>query len=67
MFNIRFLTILGFKGGLLNLGIRTIYIKIFSILNSFRLELKAKTKVFKNRYGFIIKGLTKAFYKTVYL
>ena len=67
MSNIRFLTILGFKRGLFNLGIRIVYIEIFSIFNSFRPELKAKTKVFKNRYGFIIKGLTKAFYKTVYL
>jgi hypothetical protein len=67
VFNIRFSTILGFKGGLLNLGIRTVYIEIFNILNGFRLELKAKTKVFKNRCGFIIKGLIKAFYKTVYL
>jgi hypothetical protein len=67
MFNIRLLTILGFKRGLFNLGIRIVYIEIFNILNGFRLELKAKTKVFKNRCNFIIKGLTKAFYKIVYL
>jgi hypothetical protein len=67
MFNIRLSTILGFKRGLLNLGIRIAYIEIFSILNGFRLELKAKTRVFKNRYSFIIKGLIKAFYRTVYL
>jgi hypothetical protein len=67
MSNIRFLIILGFKRSLLNFGIRIIYIEIFSMLNSFKLELKAKTKVFKNRYSFIIKCLTKAFYKTVYL
>jgi hypothetical protein len=30
------------------------YIKIFGIFNSFRPELKAKTRVFKNRCGFII-------------
>jgi hypothetical protein len=46
MFNIRLLTILYFKGGLFNLGIRAIYIKVFSILNSFGLELKVETKVF---------------------
>jgi hypothetical protein len=67
MFNIRLLTILGFKRGLFNLGIRIVYIEIFNILNGFRLELKAKTKVFKNKYSFIIKCLTKAFYKTIYL
>jgi hypothetical protein len=46
MSNIRLSTILYFKGGLLNLGIRAIYIKVFSILNSFRPELKVKTRVF---------------------
>jgi hypothetical protein len=44
--NIRLLIILYFKGGLLNLRIRAIYIKVFGILNSFRLELKVKTRVF---------------------
>jgi hypothetical protein len=67
MFNIRLSTILGFKGGLFNLRIRTMHIEIFNILNGFELELKAKTRVFKNKYSFIVKGLTKAFYKTVYL
>jgi hypothetical protein len=67
MSNIRFSTILGFKRSLLNFRIRIIYIEIFSMLNSFGLELKAKTKVFKNRCGFIIEYLTKAFYKTIYL
>jgi hypothetical protein len=57
----------GFKGGLFNLGIRTTYIEIFGILNGFRLELKTKTRVFKNRYGFIVEGLTKAFYGTIHL
>jgi hypothetical protein len=61
MFNIRLLIILGFKRGLFNLKIRIIYIKIFNILNGFKLEFKAKTKVFKNRCGLIIKGLIKAF------
>ena len=67
MSNIRLLTISGFKGGLLNLRIRTAHIEIFNIFNSFRLELKTKTRVFKNRYSFIVKGLIKAFYKTIYL
>jgi hypothetical protein len=35
-----------FKGGLLNLRIRAIYIKVFNIFNSFRPELKVKTRVF---------------------
>jgi hypothetical protein len=67
MFNIRLLIILGFKRSLFNFGVRIIYIEIFNILNSFRLKLKAKTKVFKNRCGLIVEGLTKAFYKTIYL
>jgi hypothetical protein len=46
MFNIKLLTILYFKEGLFNLKIRAIYIKVFSILNSFRLKLKVETKVF---------------------
>jgi hypothetical protein len=65
--NIRLSTIPGFKGGLLNLGIRTIHIEIFDILNGFGPELKAKTRVFENRCSFAIEGLTKAFYGTVYL
>jgi hypothetical protein len=44
-----------------------IYIKVFNILNGFRLKLKAKTKVLKKRGSFIIKGLIKAFYKIIYL
>ena len=46
MSDIRLLTILCFKGCLFNLGIRAIYIKVFGMLNSFRLELKVKTRVF---------------------
>jgi len=46
VFNIRLLIILYFKGGLLNLRIRAIHIKVFGILNSFKLELKVETKVF---------------------
>jgi hypothetical protein len=46
MSNIRLLIILYFKGGLLNLRIRAIYIKVFNILNSFRPELKVETRVF---------------------
>jgi hypothetical protein len=44
--NVRLSTILCFKGGLLDLGIRATYIKVFGMLNSFRLELKVETKVF---------------------
>jgi hypothetical protein len=48
MFNIRLLTILYLKGGLLNIRVRALYIKVFNIFDSFRLEFKIKTKVFKN-------------------
>jgi hypothetical protein len=48
MFNVRFLTELSFKGSLFNLRIRAVYIKVFSILNSFRPEFKIKTRVFKD-------------------
>jgi hypothetical protein len=43
MFNIRLLTILGFKRGLFNLRVGAVYIKVFNILNSFRLEFKVKS------------------------
>ena len=46
MSNIRLLTIPCFKGGLLDLRVRALYIKVFGILNSFRLELKVKTRIF---------------------
>jgi hypothetical protein len=46
MSNIRLSTILCFKGGLLNLRVRAPYIEIFDMLNSFRPELKIKTRVF---------------------
>jgi hypothetical protein len=46
MSDVRLLTILYFKGGLLNLRIRAIYIKVFGMFNSFRPELKVKTRVF---------------------
>jgi hypothetical protein len=46
VFNIRLLIILCFKGGLLNLRVRALYIKVFNILNSFGLELKVEIKVF---------------------
>jgi hypothetical protein len=42
MSNIRLLTILCLKGSLFDLRIRTVYIKVFSILYSFGLELKVK-------------------------
>jgi hypothetical protein len=65
--NVRLLTILYFKGGLLNLKVRALYIKVFNILNSFGLEFKIKTRVFKDRCGFIIEGLIKALYRAIYL
>jgi hypothetical protein len=34
------------KGGLLNLRVRALYIKVFGILNSFGLELKVEIRVF---------------------
>jgi hypothetical protein len=43
MFNIRLLTILSFKGGFFNLRVGAIYIKVFNILNSFKLEFKVKS------------------------
>jgi hypothetical protein len=46
MSNVRLSTILCFKGGLLDLRVRALYIEIFGILNSFRLELKIETRVF---------------------
>ena len=46
MSNIRLSTILYFKGGLLNLGIRATHIKVFGMLNSFGPELKVETRVF---------------------
>jgi hypothetical protein len=46
--NVRLLTILCFKGGLLNLRVRAPYIKVFSMLNSFRPEFKIETRVFKD-------------------
>jgi hypothetical protein len=48
MSNIRLLIILYFKGGLLNLRVRALYIKVFNILNSFKPEFKIKTRVFKD-------------------
>jgi hypothetical protein len=67
MFNIRLLTILYFKGSLFNLKIRTVYIKVFSILYSFRLKLKVKLSKLKKWGSLIIKGLTKTFYRFIYL
>ena len=67
MFNVRLLTILCLKGGLFDLRVRAPYIKVFSMLNSFRLEFKIETRVFKDRCGFAIEGLTKALYRAIYL
>jgi hypothetical protein len=43
MFNIRLLTVLGFKGGLFNLRVGAMHIKVFSMLNSFGPEFKVKS------------------------
>jgi hypothetical protein len=67
MSNVRLSTMLCLKEGLLDLGVRAPYIEVFGMLNSFRPELEAKTRVFKNRCGLAIEGLTKTFYRTVYL
>jgi hypothetical protein len=48
MSNIRLSTILYLKESLFNLRVRALYIKVFNILNSFRLEFKIKTRVFKD-------------------
>jgi hypothetical protein len=42
MSNIRLSTVLYLKGSLLNLRMGTVYIKVFSMLYSFRPELKVK-------------------------
>jgi hypothetical protein len=67
MFNIKLLTILYLKKSLFNLRIKTIYIKVFSILNGFKLKLKVKLNKLKKQGSFIIKGLIKTFYKSIYL
>jgi hypothetical protein len=46
--NVRLSTILCLKGGLLNLRVRALYIKVFGILNSFRPEFKIETRVFED-------------------
>ena len=66
MSDIKLLIILYFKESLFNLKIKTIYIKVFNIFNNFGLKIKIKIKVFEKN-GFIIKSLTEALYKTVYL
>ena len=67
MSNVRLSTILCLKEGLFNLGVRAPYIKVFGILNSFGLEFKIETRVFKDWCGFVIEGLTKALYRAIYL
>ena len=67
MSNIRLSTILCLKGGLFNLRVRALYIKVFNILNSFKLEFKVKFKILKDKSGFIVKGLIKTFRGTIYL
>jgi hypothetical protein len=46
---------------------RAIYIKVFGILNSFRPELKIKPGKLEKWGSFIVKGLIKTFYRSVYL
>ena len=48
MSNVRLSTMPCFKGGLLNLRVRALYIKVFNIFNSFGLEFKIKIRVFKD-------------------
>jgi hypothetical protein len=48
VFNVRLLIILCLKGGLFNLRVRALYIKVFGMLNSFGLEFKIKTRVFED-------------------
>jgi hypothetical protein len=43
MFNIRLLIILSFKGGLFNLRVGAVYIKVFSMPNGFGLEFKIES------------------------
>jgi hypothetical protein len=63
----RLLAMLCFKESLLDLGVRASHIKIFGILDSFRPELKAKTRVFKKRSSLAVKGLAETFCRTIYL
>jgi hypothetical protein len=65
--NVRLSTMLCLKGGLLNLGVRALYIKVFGMLNSFGPEFKIETRVFKDQCGFAIEGLTKALCRAIYL
>jgi len=67
MSNIRLLIKLGFKGRLSNFRVRAIYVEILYILNGFKLELKIKSGKLKKWGSFIIEGLIKTFYRSIYL
>ena len=43
IFNIRLSTVLCFKKSLLDLRIKTVYIKVFGIFNGFKLKLEIKS------------------------
>jgi hypothetical protein len=43
MSNIRLLTVPGFKGGLFDLGVGVVYIKVFGMLNGFGPEFKVES------------------------
>jgi hypothetical protein len=63
----RAIAILSLKWSLLNLRVRALYIKVYSILNSLRLELEVKAYILKEGSRFIVNGLSKLFYGLVYL
>ena len=51
----------------LDLRVRAAYIKIFGILDGFRLKLKVKSGKLQKWGSFSVKGLTKTFRRTIYL
>jgi hypothetical protein len=46
--------------------VRIIYIEVYGIFDSFRLVLKIKSSILKERGSFIVKGLTKMFDRAIY-
>jgi hypothetical protein len=46
---------------------RATKVKVGGMLNGFGLELKVESRVFKNRSGLAVNGLTKTLKRTVYL
>lgn len=67
MSNIRLLAEPSFKRRPFNLRVRAVYIKVFSMLNSFGPELKVKLGKLKEWSCLVVKGLTKTFYRSIYL